>query len=183
MSALQQLVHAAEGILATTSGPEPIAVLGELSLKDWLDDHPRRGLHDAVRDRRYAQRSLLAAAQFWDHDPFDRPGLVGASLEVLLHGEQPFLAVFSEVSYRDAVHAAGPCIRLHRFPGQLKGSVGKDFVDETEPHLSFDSRFESQEHLLAPDAALGLVTLPQGFFSLLIRRRNLRRLVFAWSFA
>jgi len=88
-----------------------------------------------------------------------------------------------EVSYPDAVHATGPCVELHLSPSQLEGPICKDFVDETEPHLSLNSRFESQEHLLAPDAALDLVTLPQGFFPLLIRRRNLRRVCFASSFA
>ena len=85
-------------------------------------------MHYAVGDRRYPQGSLFRAARFGDPYPFDWLGLVGASFQMLIHGEQPTLAVFPEASYRDAVHAADPCVGLHLFPSELKGSFCADLA-------------------------------------------------------
>ncbi len=118
--------------------------------KDWLDGHSQCHLHHAVGDGGYPQGALLIryrsplaglpsgnsmsatlpfrAARFGDPDPFDGLELVGVFVDVLLHGEQPSLAVFFKTSYRDAVHAAGPCVGQHFFPSQLKGSFCADFI-------------------------------------------------------
>src|SRR5690606_32765562 len=167
-SAFEQLIHPAEGVFATASRSEPITVLGKFTLKDRFYHHSRRGLHDAIRNRRDTQRSRFAAARFRDHDPFDRLGSVGPSFEVLSHGEQPFLAVFTKGAHSHAIHATGPGVGSHLFPCQSEGSLGDYFVNETEPHVSFHPSLKGHQHLLTPDAAFGLVALPQVLFTLLI---------------
>src|SRR5215213_1180361 len=116
-------------------------------------------------------------------DPFHWLGLVDASFDLLIDGEQPRLAVFAEAFHRDAVHAAGPCVGPHLCPSQRKHVQPADFIDQAEPLVSFDPRFEGDQHLLAPDAALRLVALPQVFSPLLIRAGNCRGCFFASAFA
>lgn len=117
---LKQFFHTSQRVLATASGAEPVAVFGEAVFEDWLDGHSHRCLHHAVGDRRNTQRSLLRAARLFNPHPFDRLGLIGALLQLLIHGEQPALAVYCEAPYRDAVHAACPCVDPHLFPSQFK---------------------------------------------------------------
>ena len=121
--------------------PKSIAVLGELALEDRFNDHLRRGLHDTIYDRRYAQRSLLAAAWLGYVNPFDWLGLVAAFAEVLFDCEQPLLAVFCKVRYRDAVHATGPCVGLHLFPGQLQRAFSTDVASYFYMMLRWLSRY------------------------------------------
>ena len=172
-AALEQPVHLPQRVLATTSGPEPVAVPGELPLKDRPDDHLQRGLHDPVAHRRYPERALLGrVARLGDPDPSHRLGLVGPLLQVLLHVEQTVLAVFFEAFYRDAVHAAGPCVFPHLFPGQHKRPVLVDLVYQAEPPVSFDPFLEGRQHAPAPHPGFGPVALPQVLSPLLIRRRR-----------
>ena len=68
----------AQGVFATASGSEPVAVRRELALEDRFDHHFHGALHDPVADRGDAQRSLFFASGFRDVDPSDRLGLVAA---------------------------------------------------------------------------------------------------------
>ena len=95
MPAFQQRIHLPQGVPATASGPESVAVRRKLPLEDRFDDHPQCSLHHTVAHGRNAQWPLLRASGLRDHDPFHRLGLVGTFDEVLLHGEQPTLAVFA----------------------------------------------------------------------------------------
>jgi hypothetical protein len=67
---------------------------------------------------------------------------------MLIHGEQPALAVFPEAIHRDAIHAACPCVGLHFFPSELKHVRPGDFVDQAEPLLPFQPSFESYQRRL-----------------------------------
>jgi len=91
---------------------------------------------------------------------------------MLLHGEQPNFAVFGEVSYADAIHAAAACVGLHLFPSQRQGGARIDLVYQTEPLAALNPSREGSEHLLAPDSAFGLVDRPQVLSRLLIRLRQ-----------
>ena len=144
----KQFFHAPQRIFTSAPGAESVAVCGETVFENGLYDHSHRCLHHAVGDCRDAQRPLFRAARFFDPHPFDWFGLIGVSLQLLFHGEQPTLAVFAETIYRDAVHAAGPCVELHFFPSQFKGSFRPDFVDQTEPLVSFQPSCEGHQHRL-----------------------------------
>lgn len=134
-SASQQLIHAPQGGCATTAGPESVALGRKLPLEDGFDHHPHRLLHHAVCNPRYSQRPLFGTSRLRDHDPYDRLGLIGASCDVLLHGEQPIVAVFVEVPYRHAVRAADPGVGLHFFRCQSECPVCLYLVDQTEPRF------------------------------------------------
>jgi len=106
-------------------------------------------------------------------DPSDWLGLVTAFSQLLFYGEQPILAVFGEVPHRDAVNATRPCVGLHLLPSHPKGSFCDDFVDQTEPLVSFYPIFKGDEHVLGPYSTFGSVALPRrDLFGLFIRRRN-----------
>ncbi len=81
---------------------------------------------------------------------------------------------------RHAVNAAGACVVLHFLPSDPKRSFGDNFVDQTEPLVSFQPSFKGHEHALCPHLAFGSMALPRDLFRLLIRFRNLRGLLFAW---
>ena len=100
----------------------------ELVFHSAVIDAPLQRDH-AVEDRGYPQRPLFHAARVIDPHPFYWIGLIVASLELLFNGGQPNLAVFVEALYRDAIHAARPCVGLHLFPCQPKCLFRPNLID------------------------------------------------------
>lgn len=168
MALFKQLIHAPQRILATASGPEPIALSGELALKDWFYNHSQGGLYDAVEHRRYSQRPPFRAPWFGYPYPFDRLGLIGSPHYLLFNGEQPLWALFVKETYRDAVHATGPGVGLHLLPSNLKSFIRIELVYEAKPLVSFNPRLEGSQHPLTPDTAFGPMAQPWVFFFLFI---------------
>jgi len=143
-------------------------VLRKLLLKDGFHHHLQGGLRHPIPHRGHPQRPFLGAPQLWYPYPFDRLGLVGAFLQVLLNGKQPLRAVFLEVLHRDPIHAATPSVGLDLFPSQFKHVQPAHFINQAEPLASFALPLQGRQHLLAPDSALCSAALPRIFSALFI---------------
>ena len=157
-----------QGIMATASGSEPIAAWREMALEYGFDDQFHRTLHHTIFDCGDAERAGFRASGLGDSDPSDRAGDVVVIGELLFDGEQPVFAVFTEELYADPVNAAGACVAPDLFPSDPKGPFRTNFVDQTEPLVSFYPSFKGDEHGFAPHSALGSVALPQILSSLFI---------------
>jgi hypothetical protein len=159
MAALEKSFDFSQGVLATASGPKSIAAGCELAFEYGFDDQFERALHHAVFDRGDAKGALFGTAGLADFDPSDGLGLVAVFAQLLFYDEQSLCAVFGEHCYAHRINATGSCVGSNLLPGHPKGSFCRDFINQTEPLVSFFSSVEDFEHGFGPYPAFGSVAL------------------------
>src|ERR1019366_5941673 len=181
MAFSQQLLYPSQGVTATSAWPKTVTLGGELLLEDRFDYLADRPLHDAVRDRRYPKRPLLAVC-FGDVRPPDRLGLVMTQLQLLRQMSQVRFRFALVLLDGDPVHARRTLVPSGFTPRGPEVFGVVDLINQTEPHLSFHSVFQSCQHAIRPDRCFRprpAGANSSGLFSLL---RHCRRLMLHKSF-
>lgn len=133
-----------------TSGPKPIAALGDVALEARFEHVPQRGFHGPVAHRRKAQRTLFGRAGFGDPNApgrwtavalgsqfFPPPGPLGRGVFVaLLHGL--------------ALGSRGAAVAPDRLEAGLQIAPGQQLVPESKPNGCRLAGFEPGEPPLRP---------------------------------
>jgi hypothetical protein len=150
---VDQLVHFPEGVLASATRTKAIARFRKFMLENRFYHYLQRRLDDAIFDRWYSQRTLLAGT-FGNFYAFDRLGLIGSRCQRL----RKFLKIRCRPVFKPlytlAVHACRTLVASYFAPCNFKGAHTRHFVDQAEPLTSFDAVFQRRQHALEASAQL-----------------------------
>ena len=150
---LQPLIDFPQRVLAASAGSESIAHRQKFLLEDRFYHPLDRRLDNPVLDGGDAQRARLAARFGYFHSSHGGR-LVPPFFQVVRQFAQiPFSSrrkAFDALS----VDARRALVGLDLLPGRLQRLRSIDFVDQTEPFVSFDAVVQRRQHAIRPNGAV-----------------------------
>ena len=149
----QQRIDFPQRVLAASTGPKSIARRHKLLLEDRLDHPFDRRLDDSVLHGRDAQRACLAARLGNFHTSYR-----GCSIPPFFQIFRQFAQIPLSVSRKSltalSIYSRRAFVGLDLLPGRRQRLRSIDFVDQTEPFVSFDAVIQRRQHALRPDRAV-----------------------------
>ena len=153
---VQMAQHHTQSILGLVPRSEAVAAGVEVHLEDGFQHQPQRRLHDAITDRRDAQRSFLVAARFRNPHPADRLGLVSLQSPALHNPGNFLVQPFTKRLHRHSIDSGGASIARHQFVAPAQRPRGEHLVVDPIPTSSiWPSAAEGFQHPLRPHRAVG----------------------------
>jgi site-specific DNA recombinase len=177
VAGLKQLFDPAQGVLASASRSESVAVFREVTLEDRLDDVHDRRLNHPIPHRGNAQGAGFGRSGLGDLDTSHGLRSIRAAAQHI--GEFPNAVgkLSLEVLHRRMVYAGRAVVARHLLERRPQIPFGKHLVKQSEPLSSFHSLFQSRQHANGPSARFDPPPSREGLFGLL-SLRHCRREVF-----
>src|SRR5207253_9154111 len=130
---VQEFFHAGHCLPTAAAGPKPVAVLGEVALKDGFEYVPQSRLDGPVAHRRNAQRSLFGRPRFRYPDATRRLAVVAFYTQFFAQSGQLGLGVFVELLDGLAINSGSAFVAPNGPEGRLKIALGEHLVPEPKP--------------------------------------------------
>src|SRR5437867_3883167 len=167
LTLVQELLHAIHCLPTAPAGPKPVAVLGEIALKDRFEYVPHSRLDGPVAHRGNSQRSLLVRPRFLYPDATRRLAAVAFSAQFFAQPRQLALDMLVKLLDGLAIDSGCSLVAPDRPKAGLKVVLREHFVPEPEPYGCRLTCFEPGQHAIGPHRMFHPPPAVAGFCGLL----------------
>jgi len=148
---MKQGGYLSQCILAAAAGAKPIALAGEVPLKDRFQNIAQRSLDNPVPNRGNTQRSFLPRSRFGNPNSLYGLGSVRPRSKSLGHAPKVLFKPGLEHLDGLVIDSRSPLVGFDHGKGRPEVAHGVDLVHQAVPSPPFHPVFQGRQHAIRPD--------------------------------